>query len=259
MAGVLAPVAAGAAGRTRRWLGAAGILLGLAAWEGLARTLDPAYLPPPSAVAVRLPGLFVRGPLLGDAAASVSAVLAGTLASCAIGVPLAVLAHACTAVRWLLAPLVELVRGIAPLALLPAFLLLFGLGTGSTIAIIAWVAWPPVFITVLAGLDATDPSLVDAARSMGAGWAWLLASVYLPSLAGHLLAAVRLAAGSAWLAVVAGEMLGSNAGLGFRILEWSQAFRIADMYAAIAVIGACGLAMNGAILALGRMFRHGEA
>lgn len=235
--------------RAPQLLGLLGVAAALLAWEALIRLqlLDPVYLPPPGEVLAALPSLVWQGPLLADVRASLHAVLAGTALACLFALPAAALAHFYAPFRWLTAPLVELVRGIAPLALLPAFLLIFGLGGKSTIAIIVWVAWPPLFINVLAGLDATCSTLIDAARSMGANLPWLLATVYLPAVFGHLLAGLRLALGSAWLAVVAAEMLGANAGIGFRILEWSQTFQVTAMYGAIVVTGVVSLVINGAI------------
>lgn len=236
--------------RRRALFGCFGVIVAVLTWELVVRfgILDATYLPPPSLVASDLPRLFIDGPLLMDLRASLSAVGTGTFISCLFGVALAVMAHLVQPLRWFIAPLVELVRGIAPLALLPAFLLFFGLGTSSTIAIIVWVAWPPVFINVLEGLDSTDRDLITAARSMGATAGWLLVTVYAPSLSNYFLTGLRLALGSAWLAVVAGEMLGANAGMGFRILEWSQTFRISNMYAAIVAIGVVSLALNAIVV-----------
>lgn len=217
-----------------------------AGWELLARLgmVNATYLPPPSEVVRALPGLLTDGPLAADVWASLVTVLYGVLLGHLVAVPFAAVAFRFRWLRELISPVVELVRGIAPLALLPAFLLLFGLGRRSAVAIIVWCAWVPIFLNLLEGLDAVDPVLIRSARATGARARKILVSVYVPATIGHYLTGLRLAIGSAWLAVVAAEMLGANAGLGFRILEWSQVFRITDMYAAILVIGALGLAMN---------------
>jgi NitT/TauT family transport system permease protein len=216
--------------------------------------VDLTYLPPPTVVAAALPDLMVHGPLWRDLLASLSAVAIGVTGSTLLGVAMAVLARRFPVLRWVVTPIIELMRGLAPLALLPAFLLIFGLGQASEIAIIVWVAWVPVYINSLEGLDETDSELLLAARTMGASFGQLLVSVYLPSVSGHLLSGLRLAFGNAWLAVVAAEMLGSNRGLGYRILEYSQTFRIADMYAAILVIGGTSLGINAVLLVTYRRF-----
>ncbi|GAA1988230.1 ABC transporter permease [Catenulispora subtropica] len=223
-------------------------------WEAAARLglVDSTYLPPPSAVFRALPGLLIHGPLAGDLLASLIAITYGVVLAHLVSLPLAAATFRFKWLREFISPLVELVRGIAPLALLPAFLLLFGIGRASAVAIIVWCAWVPIFLNLLEGLDAVDPTLVRSARATGAGRLKVATSVLVPASMGHYLTGLRLAIGSAWLAVVAAEMLGSNSGLGFRILEWSQVFRITDMYAAIVVIGAAGLIMNSIVAATQR-------
>jgi NitT/TauT family transport system permease protein len=226
--------------------GIVGVCVVGAGWELAVRTgaVDRVYLPTPSTVIGRLPGLFAAGPLRSDVLASLAAVGVGTAIANVIALALALCAYKLMWFRMTIAPVIELIRGIAPLALLPAFLLLFGLGQSSAIAIIVWCAWVPIYLNVLSSLDAIDPTLIRSARAMGAGPVRIVSSVYVPATADGYLTGLRLAFGAGWLAVVAAEMLGSNAGLGFRILEWSQTFRIVDMYAAIVVIGLIGLAIN---------------
>jgi len=234
----------------RRWfLGLLGIGACAAAWEVTARAalVDPVYLPAPSGVVQRIPGLFLEGPLRQDIITSLSAIVYGVLLGHLIAIPAAALAFRFRWVRDLISPVIELVRGIAPLALLPAFLLLFGLGINSAVAIITWCAWVPIFLNLLEGLDSVDSALIRSARATGARHVKVVTGVYMPASLGHYLTGLRLAVGAAWLAVVAAEMLGSDAGLGFRIFEWSQIFRIPDMYAAILVIGIIGLLMNALI------------
>lgn len=231
----------------RRWaLGIAGVAMAAASWELVTRlgVVNSTYLPPPSAVTRALPGLLTAGPLIGDAKASLTAIVYGVLLGHLVALPLAAIAFWFRWLRELVSPIVELARCVAPLALLPAFLLLFGLGQRSAVAIIVWCAWVPIFLNLLEGLDAVDPALIRSAQATGAGRLRIATSVYVPASLGHYLTGLRLAIGAAWLAVVAAEMLGSNSGLGFRIFEWSQVFRITDMYAAILVIGILGLAMN---------------
>ena len=233
--------------RCRHVLGLLAILSVFFGWELLARfeVINPVYLPPPSEILKQIPGQLVHGPLPKDLGTSLFAVSVGVGVSLIVGSSMATLASSVIWVRWFVSPIIELMRGIAPLALLPAFLLLFGLGISSEIAIICWVSWVPIYINLLQGLDSTDPELLTAARSMGATFRTLVLTVHLPSISGDLLTGVRLAFGNAWLAVVAAEMLGANAGMGYRILEFSQTFRVTDMYGAILVIGFTSLTING--------------
>lgn len=243
-------------GKGRRWVGLAGAVAVVLAIEILVRSglVDARFLPPPSEVGARLPSLLVGGPLLGDLVSSVRSIVTGVLLGHVVALPLVALAYRHRWFRVAITPTVEFVRGIAPLALLPAFLLLFGIGAKAGVAVITWCAWVPLYINILEGLDAVDPAVVRAARSMCASPAKLVTSVYVPSVVGHYFSALRLAIGAGWLAVVAAEMLGSDSGLGYRIFEFSQIFRIPDMYATIAVIGIVGLLTNAGVMRLQQRF-----
>lgn len=256
----------GAAARPTSWAAAlrrgalalTGIVGAAALWEVVGRTgiVNPVYLPPPSLILPRIPVLLREGTLYQDVVTSLSAILYGVVLGHLVGVPAAVVAFRYPWVRSVISPVIELIRGIAPLALLPAFLLLFGLGLVSAVAIIVWCAWVPLFLNLLEGLDAVDPALVRSARATGAR-SWKIAtSVYAPASVGHYLTGLRLAIGAGWLAVVAAEMLGSNSGLGFRIFEFSQVFRIVDMYALILIIGVIGLLMNAAVTVVRHRVLH---
>lgn len=228
-----------------QWAGATAAVL---TWQVGAelRVWDPAYIPAPSSVVAAMPSLIVDGPLIGDTLASLRSIAIGLGLATVAGSTAGILSYRVAAVGWFISPLVEMTRGIAPLALLPAFLVIVGIGHKAAIAIVVWVAWPVVLIATVTGLRDIDGDILLAARSMGARGFRLITSVYFMAARGTLFAGLRIAYGSAWLAVVAAEMLGSSAGLGFRVLEHSQTFHIVEMYATITVIGF--LSMGGTAL-----------
>jgi NitT/TauT family transport system permease protein len=170
-----------------------------------------------------------------------------------LGLTTAVACKVFATIDYATATIVELIRGIAPLALLPAFMLIFGLGFASIVAAIVWVAWIPIFLNTLQGMKSADPLLIKAARSMGSNKMQIALKVILPSAIPFIVAGLRLAMGSAFLVVVAAEMLGANSGLGFYILNASQTFEIPEMYAAIFMIGIVGLLLNTAFLLAARL------
>jgi len=170
-----------------------------------------------------------------------------------LGLTMAILCRVFETVDYATATLVELIRGIAPLALLPAFMLIFGIGFISKVAVIVWVAWIPIFLNTLQGMKSADPLLIKAARSMGSTKLQIAFKVILPAAAPFIVTGLRLAMGSAFLVLVAAEMLGENSGLGFYILDMSQTFEIPEMYAAIFMIGILGLLLNIAFLLVARI------
>lgn len=236
---------------------AAAITLPLISWELGVRTglVDARFLPPPSEVFPRLVELLREGELLRHASSSLGTIGLGLAIAAFLG-GFAALAIASSA--WLdsiISPNVEAIRSVAPLALWPAFMLLFGLGTVSKVVMIVWVAWIPILLNFLQGIRGVDPDHLRVARLYGASRSDLVRTVYIPSALPSLVVGFRLAAGNAFLAIVAAEMIGSSSGLGFYILETSQTFRLREMYAAITLIAALGIVVNAALLRLERPWK----
>jgi len=228
-----------------RWmLRATGLLLLGTSWEVFARLHSAAYLPAPTAVFARLAALLADGTLIADGKTSVAALLEGLALANVLAIVAAVVCRRFYPVWLAFEPVVESVRGLPPLALLPAFLLLFGIGLESELAMILWVAWPPIFVNVMHGVKEVDPRLVEAARSMNASDVKIFRDVIAPSTIPYYIAGLRLAAGASLLVLVAAEMLGASSGIGYFILETSQSFHITDTYAAVALLGVIGITMS---------------
>ena len=232
----------------RHWmLRSAGLLLLGAGWEIVARLHPVAYLPAPSAILARLAALIADGTLVGNAKTSLAALVEGLALANVVAIAATVACRRFYGIRLAFEPVVESVRGLPPLALLPAFLLLFGIGLKSELAMILWVAWPPIFVNLMQGVDEVDPRLIEAARSMNASDAKIFRDVIAPSTAPYYVAGLRLAAGAGLLVLVAAEMLGASSGIGYFVLETSQSFHITDTYSAVALLGIIGITMNAAI------------
>ena len=101
-------------------------------------------------------------------------------------------------------------------------------------------------------MKGVDPVLVRCGRSMGARGATLFRKVVLPASAPSILTGIRLGAAYAFMVLVAAEMIGANAGLGFLVLNSQEVFAIPRMYAAIVALAAFGLAVNAVLLAAER-------
>jgi NitT/TauT family transport system permease protein len=143
-------------------------------------------------------------------------------------------------------------RQVSAIALFPVFILFFGIGELSKIVIIFWASVWPVLLGTVSGVKGVDPVLVKSARSMGARGATLFAKVIVPAAAPAVFTGVRLGAAYAFMVLVAAEMIGANAGLGFLVLNSQEVFQIPRMYAAIVALAAFGLAVNGVLLRLER-------
>jgi len=137
-----------------------------------------------------------------------------------------------------------MLRPISPIALFPVFILWFGIGIFSKIAIIFWVCWFPILLSTIKGVKSVDPILIKAARSMGASDSKLFKSVILPSSTFWIITGLRIGAASSLLALIAAEMIGTNSGIGFFVLTSAYTFKTVNMYAGILAIGLIGFFFN---------------
>jgi NitT/TauT family transport system permease protein len=247
---------AGLAGRAG-WKSLA-VLLFLALWE-----LGPTYLASPS-TRVFLPPLHeviaagVKLVETGQLQNHLQASLTRSVSGFSIAVVSAVVLGLLIAwYGWLssfLNPLLELFRNTATLALLPVFTLLLGIGEESKITIVAYAAFFPVLLNTIAGVRTVDPLLIRAARSLGLNSFRLFQKVILPSAVPTIFTGIRMAGTSSILVLIAAEMVGAKAGLGYLIVNSQMSFLIPDMYAGILTVSVLGLLVNVLLVALERHF-----
>lgn len=226
----------------------------VAAWEVAPRAglVNPTFLAPASEVARTLLELALSGDLARHARVSLMRIGAGLAVAVALGVPVGLGMGSFRGFeRTLDAPL-QAGRQVSAIALFPVFILFFGIGEASKVVIIFWASVWPVLLNTVGGVKGVDPVLVRAARSMGARGATIFAKVVLPAAAPSIFTGIRLGAAYAFMVLVAAEMIGANAGLGFLVLNSQEVFRIPQMYAAIVALAGFGLAVNALLLAVER-------
>lgn len=191
-------------------------LLVLVAWQlsGVGSgPRDP--MPSPARLVATAWRLVASGELPLGLAQSLTRVLIGF--ACAAGLALAIGAAMASiaAVRRNLDPLIESLRPIAPIALLPLAILWFGTGTAAASFIVGYAAFFPMIVNVVHGLRGIDPNLSRAARTLGVGEATILRTVVLPGALPNLFVGARLALGAAWTSIIAAELaVGAKAGGG---------------------------------------------
>ncbi|WP_433515855.1 ABC transporter permease [Nonomuraea sp. CA-143628] len=244
-------------GVARRVVNASAAIVVLAAvWEILprAQVVDPTFLPPLSDVLAAWYDLLRSGELADHAQASLARSLAGFGAAIVVAIPLGLLIGWYRPVAELLNPVLELFRNTAALALLPVFVLVLGLGETSKISIILYACAWPILLNTIAGVKSVDPLLIKSARSMGLGPYRLFQKVILPAAVPTIFTGIRLAGAYSILVLIAAEMVGAKAGLGYLINYAQYNFRVPDMYAGIITISVLGLLFNLLLVRLERRF-----
>lgn len=244
----------------RRLVGTTSVCVALALWQLAADAgwTDRRFLTPPSVIAPTLWTILANGTLAPHIVATLERIAAGFAISVPAGVILGTLCAIYRPVMWALHPIVEAIRAVPPLALLPVFLLFFGIGFRFPLAMVIWVAWVPIFLNTISGIRAIDPGIVEAAVELGASRLRIARTIQLPLASPMIVTGMRLAMGSSFLVISAAEMLGSTKGLGFYIYNASQTFHIPEMYAAIVVLAFFAFLANAVLEVAGRHLGLGQ-
>lgn len=240
--------------RALRAVGVIGALLIL--WEIAPRAgwVDTSLVPPLHEVGQAWWELARNGQLWSNTSASLQRAGLGFAIAVAVGVPLGIAIGWWRRVNELVDPVFELFRNTAPLALLPLFTLLLGIGETSKVSIIVYACLFPIVLNTVNGVRSVDPLFVKSARSMGFGSLQLFQKVVLPSALPTIFTGIRMAGASSILVLIAAEMVGAKAGLGYLINYAQFNFEIPQMYAGILTISAIGLIVNATLVRLERHF-----
>ncbi|MFV8164833.1 ABC transporter permease [Mycobacterium sp. 134] len=227
--------------------GAVGVTLVVFAWWSATATgvLDPKFLTPPQTVLGKLAdGLAAGGDLRQQVWPSLRRGLSGFLVGTGLGVVLGILVGSVRVLEKAFDPVLLFFRSLSILALFPVFLLFFGLGEQSKVAIVTWAAFWPVFVSTVNAVKGVEKILLNAARTLGAGRAYIFTRVVLPASVPNIFPGVRLAASYAFTALVAAEYLGATEGIGIYIRSSQESYQIPAMYSGIVVLGIIGVTLN---------------
>jgi ABC-type nitrate/sulfonate/bicarbonate transport system permease component len=235
--------------------GLAGVALAVAAWEILRRIglVDPRDLPSYADI-VRAAAVGMWG---GDLAAALLATMGSwalglaiaTFVGIAAGIALAMMPRLEIATR----PLLEFLRPIPSVALIPVALLILGIGLEMQLFMIAFASVWPVLFSAKAGVESVDPRYLEAGRVMGLGRAEQLFRIVLPSSLPAVATGVRTAAAIALVLAITVEMLTGRPGIGFYIENVRLNGLVTEMWAAILVTGMLGYLVNAIFMAIERI------
>lgn len=245
--------------RTSAWVrGAigAGVLFVVLEIITRAGLVTEAYLPPASSVLAETFRLLTDPSFLGDIWVTLKACLVGLLLATLVAVPIGLVLGLSRTAYTATSTLIEFLRPIPSVALIPLAILLYGRGTEMKVALVIYACvWPILFNTIY-GMRSVDPVAVDTARVFGLGRVKIAAKVYLRSASPFIYTGFTIAAGIAVILAVSAELLaGGSEGIGVRMLEASAVGNQKRVYAITVVAGLIGLALNTVLRAgQGRLF-----
>lgn len=229
-----------------------GMIVFFAIWEIAPRIglVDAIFFPPFSEVAITFVNLVISGKLPYHAFISLKRSMVGFVLGMAISIPLGIMIGISSVFERFADPVVQSFRQTSSLALLPIFMLLFGIGETSKILIIFWGVMWPILLSTISGVKNVDPLLIKCAKSMGTKRINIFRKVILPSAIPSIFTGIRLGGTYSIVMLIAAEMIGADSGLGYFIFDSQVKYAIPEMYAAIATIAILGLILNYALVSL---------
>lgn len=142
-------------------------------------------------------------------------------------------------------PVLQLLRPISPTAWMPFIVLLFGIGDVPAIVIIFIAAFFPVLLSTVSAVGNIDPVYLKVSKNFGIKQPALTWKVIFPAAFPQIANGIHLALGTAWIFLVAGEMVGAQSGLGYQIIDARNNIRADILLATILVIGIIGILLDG--------------
>jgi sulfonate transport system permease protein len=212
-------------------------------WEWLAQAgwLSPQVLPAPSKVIRTAFKLATTGTLLNDLGVSLLRAAAGFAIGTAVGGGLGVLAGFSRIAEAAIDRSVQMIRAIPFLAALPLVIVWLGVGETQKIFLVALGVTFPIYINTVLGIRQVDPKLLELGRVMGLPTRTLIRRIVLPGALPSVLAGVRYALATAWLALVVAETIATSTGIGFLAMDAREFLRTDVIVMTIVIYAGIGV------------------
>ncbi len=231
------------------------VLWSLAGRLGL---IDTDLIPTPEMVWSAAVELGTDGLLLSDLGISLRRAATGFVLGAGLGVVCGLLTARVRAIGTVLHPILNILRPIPAIALVPLAIVWFGIGEPSKYFVIAYTVFLSVWLNTDYGASHVAPTYIRASRSLGAGMLREFFEVVVPAAAPHIVSGLRLGTALAFLSLVAAELTGASSGIGYRIQEARQFLRTDRMFVGLIELGILGALLDAAFLALSRWLVHWE-
>ncbi|WP_274426472.1 ABC transporter permease [Chelativorans sp. YIM 93263] len=227
-------------------IGAVVFLAIIALWEAGSRTgvISPIALPAPSEALGALWDLVVTGMLWKHVGASLYRLVIGWTLGSLLGIAVGLMIGLFSLARAGLLPLVSALFPIPKIALLPLFIIWFGIGEGSKVATILFGTFFPTVIATYGGVDNVDRNLIRMGQSFGLSWLSIVRKIIVPGAMPAILSGFRISASIAIVLLVAAEMIGAEFGIGAYILMAGALFATDQLIAGVALLSVLGLSIS---------------
>ncbi|GAM10239.1 putative ABC transporter permease protein [Geobacter sp. OR-1] len=225
----------------------------IALWQLAAGRYTPEQLPGPADVLKAIKELSDNGVLWGHIGISLVRFGSAYLLAVAIAIPLGLFLGRFSRCHAAIDPLIQVLRPISPIAWFPLAVLWFGIGNAPAVFIIFLAAFYPVLLTTISAVRGVPPLYLKVAGNFGAGSRMTFLRVIVPAAFPGIMVGLHIAVGTAWIHLVAGEMLGAQSGLGFMIVDARNFLRTDQIMAGMLLVGLLGLGIYRGMKAVERL------
>jgi NitT/TauT family transport system permease protein len=213
-------------------------------WAIRAKVLDPFFFSQPSAIGMFLVEEFRDGSIWAHVLVTLRETLAGFALGAAAGIAAGIVRMQFPFAAEVSNPFLTILNVLPRVALAPMFIIWFGVGEGSKVALAVSLVFFILMLNTEAGIKSLDRELILTMRALGATNRQLFWKVMLPGAVPSIFGGMRLGVVYALLAVVVGEMISARMGLGQRIAFYAASFRAEGVLGTILVLAMIGLALN---------------
>jgi NitT/TauT family transport system permease protein len=233
----------GFAPRNRAWAAVATLVGLVALWQigASAGVIPTLFLPAPVSIGVALWHLTISGELWKHLSASLARLAIGWVVGTVFGVSMGLAVGLWSALR---SPGMAVVAALFPIpkiALVPLFIIWFGIGEGSKIVTLAFGVFFPTVIATAGGVDNVSRSLIRMGQGFGLSTASIVRKIVLPGALPAILSGFRVTTSIAIVLLVAAEMIGAEQGIGAFVLAAGNLYDVDNLLAGIVVLSVMGL------------------
>ncbi|MBP1999652.1 NitT/TauT family transport system permease protein [Paenibacillus shirakamiensis] len=232
---------------------------GLAIWQLAALAYGPEIVPGPIDTWKGAQELLSDGSLVQYIGISFYRVFVGWTLGSLLAIPIGLAIGTLPAIRVFAEPFLNFIRFIPPIAFITLFLVWFGIGEQSKIALIMYATLFIVVMNTFTGVLSVEEDKIRSARSMGASEWQILLHVIIPATTPFIFTGIRLAMGTSYMAIIGAEMIAANEGVGFLIWNSRLFFRTDWIFVGLISLGLMGFSTDRLVGWLGRklLYRYG--
>ncbi len=211
------------------------------------RWIDTLLISSPEAVGARLWRWTLDGTLWSNLSVTLEATALGFVIGCGIGFSFGLLFGRFQLLAEVFDPYITAIYSIPKIALAPLFIIWFGIGIESKVAVSAAIVFFVIFLNTFSGVREVDPIYVHTTKIMGGGEGSVLRHVIIPSAASWVITGLKVSVPYALVGTVIGEFMSSNSGIGYLISQATGLFNTASVYAGIIVLAVVGAIINAGL------------